>query len=144
MVEGAPDEARDFVEPWMKIAEPVLRGRPEGQATAQMLTHYETEVVRLSLAHLRTFPWIDEAVLAGRLRLTGYRFDIHTGALVKLEHGPFAFISVDRSCVEPEPIMRSVGMLETRLDLPSDLVAVLGMGSLSAAGPRAGPASGER
>ena len=25
MVEGAPEEARDFVEPWMRIAEPVLR-----------------------------------------------------------------------------------------------------------------------
>ena len=52
MVEGAPDHARDFVAPWMKIA----------------------ESVRLSLPNLATFPWIADAVAAGRLtRLDGDR-----------------------------------------------------------------------
>ena len=56
MVEGAPDHARDFVVPWMKIA----------------------ESVRLSLPNLATFPWIADAVAAGRLTLHGFRFDIRT------------------------------------------------------------------
>ena len=37
--------------------------------------------MRLSLANLMTFPWIADAVLAGRLALHGYLFDVHTGVL---------------------------------------------------------------
>ncbi|HEX2525261.1 MAG TPA: carbonic anhydrase [Geminicoccus sp.] len=85
MVEGAPAEARDFVEPWMKIAQPVLdRGRMQPGCT-DPLTYYEMEVLRLSLAHLRTFPWIEDAVQAGRLELCGFRFDIHTGILEQMK-----------------------------------------------------------
>jgi len=89
MVEGAPAEARDFVEPWMRIAEPVRRRPPPASAAGDLLTHYETEVVRLSLANLATFPWIREAVAAGRLELHGLRFDVHTGVLARLEEDGF-------------------------------------------------------
>jgi carbonic anhydrase len=85
MVEGAPNEARDFVEPWMRMAEPVLRHIPKHVSPDEVLSHCETEVVRLSLANLLTFPWIEEAVAAGRLELHGFRFDIHTGVLARLE-----------------------------------------------------------
>ncbi len=85
MVEGAPAEARDFVEPWMRIAEVVVP-RSHGQvAAADLLAHCETEVVRLSLGNLLTFPWIAEAVAAGRLDLHGFRFDIRSGVLAHLE-----------------------------------------------------------
>jgi len=84
MVEGAPEEARDFVEPWMKIAEPVLRSLPAQAGPGDVLEHCETEVVRLSLVHLATFPWIDAAIAAGRLTLHGCRFDIRTGVLARL------------------------------------------------------------
>lgn len=85
MVEGAPEEARDFVEPWMRIAEPVLRCLSEDAPPRDVLSHCETAVVRLSLANLRTFPWIAEAVKAGRLELGGFHFDIRTGVLARLE-----------------------------------------------------------
>ena len=89
MVEGAPKEARDFVEPWMAMAESTLLTVPQDMPAAERLDHCEIEVVRLSLANLLTFPWIEEAVTAGRLELHGYRFDIHTGILAKLEpEGP--------------------------------------------------------
>jgi carbonic anhydrase len=81
MVEGTPEEARDFVEPWMAIAKPVLRHIPEHIETGCILARCETEVVRLSLGNLMTFPWIKEAVHSGRLELHGFRFDIRTGAL---------------------------------------------------------------
>ena len=84
MVEGAPG-ARDFVEPWMAIAESALRNIPKDMAQDDILDHCETAVVRLSLANLATFPWIAEAMAAGRLELHGFRFDIHTGVLAKLE-----------------------------------------------------------
>jgi carbonic anhydrase len=89
MVEGAPREARDFVEPWMGIAEPVLGHIPQHIERGDVLDHCEKEAVRLSLDNLRTFPWIAEAVSAGRLALRGFRFDIHSGMLAQLEGDRF-------------------------------------------------------
>ena len=81
MVEGAPEEARDFVQPWVSMAIPALRDVPPGE---DVLMHAEAAVVRLSLNNLLTFPWIEDAVAAGRLALHGFRFDIHTGVLARL------------------------------------------------------------
>lgn len=89
MVEGAPLEARDFVEPWMAMAEPVLRSIPMQLDANAVLHHCEAEVVRLSLANLATFPWIAEAVAAGTLKLEGFRFDIHSGELSRLQGDRF-------------------------------------------------------
>lgn len=85
MVEGAPREAPDFVDTWMKIAESVIWTIPAQAEGNDILTHCENEVVRLSLTNLRTYPWIEEAAAAGRLELYGFRFDIRTGVLMKLE-----------------------------------------------------------
>ena len=93
MIEGAPKEARDFVEPWMAIAEPVLREVPVRFETGDIMGHYETEVVRLSLGNLMTFPWIAEAVAAGKLELSGFWFDIRTGVLLKLEDERFVAVA---------------------------------------------------
>ncbi len=86
MVEGAPAEARDFVEPWMSMARSVLGNVPDRHAPG-VLTRCEVEVVRLSLANLMTFPWIAERVEAGSLTLAGFRFEIRTGILERLEEG---------------------------------------------------------
>ena len=91
MVEGAPPEAQDFVAPWMQIATPALNQKPA--PGEDPLTHYETEVVRLSLDNLMTFPWIAEAAKQGRLVVQGFRFDIHTGVLSQLEAA--GFVPVD-------------------------------------------------
>lgn len=90
MVEGAPQEARDFVEPWMRIAAPALERIPPNVPAADLLNYCEMEVVRLSLGNLMTFPWIAEAVAAGRLELAGFRFGIRTGVLEKLKGDQFA------------------------------------------------------
>ena len=78
---GAPAETPDFVEPWMRIAEPArriaLRCEPGG-ARQECCEH---ETVRLSVRNLMTFPWIAERVAAGRLRIRGFRFGIRSGAL---------------------------------------------------------------
>jgi carbonic anhydrase len=85
MVEGAPAEARDFVEPWMSMARSVLRDIHDHHAPG-VLSRCEVEVVRLSLSNLMTFPWIAEAVDAGRVTLAGFRFEIRTGILERLEN----------------------------------------------------------
>ncbi len=87
MVEGAPENARDFVEPWMTIAQSALRSVPKDLGGDELLKCCETEVIRLSLANLTSFPWIEEEVAAGRLRLHGFRFGIKTGMLERLEDG---------------------------------------------------------
>jgi carbonic anhydrase len=93
MVEGAPAEARDFVEPWMAIAKSVLAPIPAEGATDEILCHYEAEIVRLSLANLRTFPWIEAEVAAGRLELHGFSFDVHTGVLSRLTGDHFVAVT---------------------------------------------------
>jgi carbonic anhydrase len=90
LLEGAPAEAMDFVAPWMRIARPALlacdAAAPEDRQEA-----CEQETVRLSLANLRTFPWVREAVEAGQLRLHGCHFGVATGRLTRLDaEGRFA------------------------------------------------------
>ena len=86
-VEGAPDAARDFVEPWIGLARPTLDMLSRSDDRSALLARAEQEVVRLSLANLRSFPWIAEALEAGRLELRGYRFAIRTGVLERLSEG---------------------------------------------------------
>ena len=82
MAYGPPRRARDFIASWVEIGKPALaaaarRGRDLGRI--------EAEVVRLSLANLKTFPWIAEAAATGRLALQGYLFDVHTGVLASVK-----------------------------------------------------------
>jgi carbonic anhydrase len=85
MVEGAPEEAREFVKPWVEMAGPILRSVPPHLTGGDIYSHCETEVMRLSLANLMTFPWIEQAVAEGRLKTQGFRFDIHNGILSRLD-----------------------------------------------------------
>lgn len=89
MVEGAPAGARDFVEPWIRLAEDALRSLPNHLDHDHLLDRCEKEVVRLSLRNLMTFPWIAEAVRDGSLALHGFRFAIETGILEMLQDGQF-------------------------------------------------------
>jgi carbonic anhydrase len=83
LLDGAPPEARDFVAGWMSIAaaarERVLRCDPADRQEA-----CEHEAVRITLANLLTFPWVAEAVAAGRLTLHGAHFGVATGRLLQL------------------------------------------------------------
>ena len=86
MAYGAPPQARDFIASWVEIGRPAVAAA--GEAPEGRLGRIEVEVVRLSLKNLKTFPWIADAVLAGRLALQGYLFDVHTGVLASVEpHG---------------------------------------------------------
>jgi carbonic anhydrase len=79
LVYGAPPQARDFVAAWVDIGKPALpkSGEPN-------LADVEAAVVRLSMKNLMTFPWIAEAVEAGRLSVQGFMFDIHNGVLSRV------------------------------------------------------------
>jgi carbonic anhydrase len=77
---GPPPQATDFVASWVDLGKPAL----EAAGPDASFTELEAAVVRLSLKNLMTFPWIAEAVAAGRLSLAGFMFDIHTGVLTRV------------------------------------------------------------
>ena len=87
LIEGTPENAREFVAPWMSIAQSacaaVLRSAP-AQDRQQSCEH---AVIKVSLDNLMTFPWIASQVSAGKLILHGAWFDIHSGTLMILEPG---------------------------------------------------------
>ena len=97
MIDGVPDAAGDFVEKWMKIAEPALRRVKHRHEHSQDHEHghedevaeLEAEVTKLTLENLRTFPWIAEAAKAGQLGLHAFRFEVFTGSLSVLEDERF-------------------------------------------------------
>jgi carbonic anhydrase len=86
MMEGTA-EATDFVEQWMAIAQPALRRARQAAPDEDILSRCETEVLRLSLSNLLTFPWIADEVTAGRLQVQGFHFGIQSGVLARLDDG---------------------------------------------------------
>lgn len=93
LLEGAPQNARDFIAPWMSMAESARRlalHRATGEERQQCCEH---EVIKVSLANLMTFPWIAEAVSARRVALHGVWFSIRTGELMILQdNGSFDLV----------------------------------------------------
>lgn len=79
---GAPPEARDFVAGWMGIAQRARTVALRCDDPEQRQEIAEHEAVRISLDNLVTFPWVAEAVAAGRLSLHGAHFGVATGRLV--------------------------------------------------------------
>ena len=75
----------DFVGSWMQIAE---RARTRAVAArlppAQAQQLCEHEAVKVSLENLLTFPWVKDAVDAGKLKLHGWYFDLGTATLYVL------------------------------------------------------------
>jgi carbonic anhydrase len=93
LLDGAPAEASGFIGQWVRLAEPALR-RAMAMPAAQRQDACEHESVRLSLANLLTFPWIEAAVRQGDLKLHGCFFDIRSGILERLRgDGSFHAIS---------------------------------------------------
>jgi len=90
LLEGAPENARDFVEPWMAMAESA-RARAFQCPAEERQRRCELEVVKVSLANLMTFPWIASGVAEGTLKLHGAWFDVRSGMLMVMrEDGSFA------------------------------------------------------
>ncbi len=82
---GAPEAARDFVAPWIAMAEPARRRALACDSPELRQRCCEHEVVKLSLDNLLTFPWIAERISSGALALHGAWFAIHSGELAMLQ-----------------------------------------------------------
>jgi carbonic anhydrase len=81
LLEGAPSNARDFIAPWMSMAESARARALQCATRDERQQCAEHDVIKVSLANLMTFPWIAEPVAAGTLALHGAWFSIRTGEL---------------------------------------------------------------
>lgn len=92
LLDGAPEQAQDFLPDWVRIAasaSDIARHLTDDDAEQRRLVEYGC--VRLSLTNLTTFPWVKERVDDGRLSLHGFYFAVATGVLEQLgEDGTFA------------------------------------------------------
>ncbi|MEM1105446.1 MAG: carbonic anhydrase [Pseudomonadota bacterium] len=96
-LEGA--SSGEFIAPWVEIAAAArdrVAAKMPGASGADLAAALEHEAIRSSLANLMTFPFVREAVAAGRLRLQGAWFEIASGDLRLLapETGEFDTVSV--------------------------------------------------
>jgi carbonic anhydrase len=85
--DGAGPGEGHFIADWVGLlhgARDTIR-RKHREATPDAVLEMELESVRISLANLRTFPWIDERERAGRLKLHGGHFSIAEGRLYLLD-----------------------------------------------------------
>lgn len=80
----AIDEEHTFIHRWLQIADEarrrtliIARDRP----IEMQLRILEQEAIKTSLANLLTFPWIEDRVVDGRLRLHGWSFAIKEGEI---------------------------------------------------------------
>jgi carbonic anhydrase len=84
LLDGTPTDAREFVEPWIHIAD-AARARADKvsdpQARQELCEH---ETVRVSVANLLSFPWLRAAVEARTLTLHGCHFGVANGRLTRL------------------------------------------------------------
>jgi carbonic anhydrase len=82
-----------FIADWVRMlkgARDTVRARHKDLGHAAFLD-MEREAVKVSLANLRTFPWIAEREHVGELRLHGAHFSIAEGQLYMLDEAKGAF-----------------------------------------------------
>ncbi len=85
--DGAPSGEGRFIANWVSMLHPVrdrVRAK-HSELNADAALEMEWEAVKLSLANLRTFPWIAEREKAGLLKVHGAHFSISEGRLYVLD-----------------------------------------------------------
>ena len=91
--DGADHGAGHFIAQWVKqlsAARERVRSR-HSEIGREAFEQMELEAVMVSLANLRTFPWIAERESAGRLTLHGCHFSIERGRLTLLDEAENQF-----------------------------------------------------
>jgi len=85
VMEGDKLDQSTFIGRWMSIVAPVAqladRDKLDDQQT---FSRCEQAAVGYSLCNLMTFPWIESRVREGKLKLTGWHYNIYSGGLKKI------------------------------------------------------------
>lgn len=83
LLEGAPlalDGEYSFIQPWVEILNGAKNQIKKLPKEEQHLA-CELASLKISLANLLTFPWIEERINAGHLHIHAWHFDIATGMI---------------------------------------------------------------
>ncbi|HLT64045.1 MAG TPA: carbonic anhydrase [Pseudohongiella sp.] len=89
----APDS---FIERWMSIVAPVAKlADPEKLDDIKTFNRCEQAAVGLSMRNLMTFPWIASRVQEGKLKISGWHYNIFTGALKQIHDEDTISVIVD-------------------------------------------------
>lgn len=89
---------RVFIDPWMAIMEParaVVEKNHGAASPEEKCRLCERAAIGISLANLRSFPFVFDAVNRGALQLHGWYFDIENGMLCALDESSGEFRPVD-------------------------------------------------
>ena len=88
----APSGEGRFIANWVKMLEPArVKVGAHGEMDREAFLRMEWEAVKISLANLRTFPWVAEREGDGRLSLHGCHFAIAEGTLCILDEAEDTF-----------------------------------------------------
>ncbi|CAI8307375.1 MAG: Carbonic anhydrase 1 [Rhodospirillaceae bacterium] len=86
--------SREFIGRWIEIATPAMAEIDFAHWQDSFQHDAERASIKNSIANLRGFPWIAEAVDAGKLHLHGWWFDMENGALWGLDEASGDFIKL--------------------------------------------------
>jgi carbonic anhydrase len=95
LFEGIPEGLDgEFIKPWVNMAkraaDRVRADFPEASKDEQ-LCECEMGGIIVSLENLKTFPWIQERVEQGKLKLHGWYFDIVSGEMREYDQNKLKF-----------------------------------------------------
>lgn len=107
--DGAEHGAGGFIGHWMSMIAPArdrIRAAAEMSPDIDAHAALELEAIRISLANLRSFPFVTAAEAAGTLQLQGALFDIADGVLRVLDKtsGRFEAVGVDWDLATVTPV----------------------------------------
>jgi carbonic anhydrase len=76
----APDGEYSFIKPWVNIVENAKK-RVKALPKEEQYYACEQEALKISLENLRSFPWIEEKIVAKKLFIHAWHFDIPSGVM---------------------------------------------------------------
>ncbi len=84
-----------FIKKWVSISyEAKAKAKKNYHNPEDVQQCCEKESIKISLANLKTFPWIKESVTKGALKLHGWYFSIEDGSLVQFQENEDIFIDI--------------------------------------------------
>lgn len=99
---NADAPTREFIQSWIDIASPAIQTLDLDNWQDSSQHDAERASIRNSVANLRSFPWIVEAIEAGKLEIHGWWFDMEHGALWGLDQESDKFVQLAPAAYQPD------------------------------------------
>ena len=102
LLEASSTTGSEFLGVWMQViqrARDIVNRRMPHASPEERCRACERWGIRVSLDNLLTFPWIRQAVDAGRLILHGWYFDLERGELHELDEESDKFVPLVNRCI---------------------------------------------